>query len=266
MEEDGLALAGRDPIAARLEGTAAGAINALPILRQPGAHLLEPLGLLGRDLPIGHRAHIQQQVPVAAGAADQHIQAGGERLHAVFVPTPRPLPAARNGHAGFPWPLVVIGTNALLWCIIVRLRGKELGIGVGRAKVESVVNDDAGLQVLHDLVGVRLVVERLVAVPVEPEQVNAPAVAQQLAHFGLHSSQEQRVAFGAEVGVTPVHWREIPADAHVLLPRRPGQLDADVTLKGAVGDVVITGLAVPEEEAVAVLGGEHHVFRAGGLR
>ena len=93
-----------------------------------------------------------------------------------------------------------------------------------------------------------------------------PQLAQELAHLGLHSSEEQRVALGAEVRVAPVHRREVPADAHALLPRRAGQLGADVALERGVGDVVVAGLAVPEQEAVAVLGGQHHVFRAGGPR
>ena len=124
----------------------------------------------------------------------------------------------------------------------------------------------AGLQLLDDLVGARLVVERFVPVPVEPEQVNAPALGEKLAHFRLHPAHKQRVALGAEVRVAPVHRREIPADAQALPPGRPGQLRTDVALEGGVGDIVIAGLAVPEEEAIAVLGGQHHVFRARGLR
>ena len=235
-------------------------------MAEPCAQLFEPLGLLGRNLTVGHRAHIEQQVAIPARATDQHLQASGVGLDPVFVPAPGPLAAARDRHAGFPRALVVVCADALLGRIIISIGGKDLPVALSGAQVQTVVYDDPGLQLLDDLVGARLVVERFVPVPVEPEQVNAPALCEEFAHLRLHPAYKQRVALGAEVGVAPIHWREIPANAQALPPCPPGQLRTDVALERGVGDIVITGLAVPEEEAIAVLGGQHHVFYARGLR
>ena len=49
------------------------------------------------------------------------------------------------------------------------------------------------------------------------------------------------------------------------LVRRLGQLRADVALERRVHDVVVRHLRVPEQEAVAVLGRQHHVLHARGL-
>ena len=142
VEEDGLAFAGRGAVGARLERAAAGAVDALAVFGQPGAQLFEPLGLLRRNLTVGHRAHIEQQVAIPARATDQHLQAGGVGLDPVLVPAPGPLAAARDRHAGFPRSLVVVGADALLGRVIIGVGGKDLAVAVAGAEVEAVVDDD----------------------------------------------------------------------------------------------------------------------------
>ena len=56
-------------------------IDARSVLGEPGAHLLEAFDLARLDLAGGHRTDVEQQVAVAAGAADERLQALLERLH-----------------------------------------------------------------------------------------------------------------------------------------------------------------------------------------
>ena len=97
-----IALAGAGEVLGRFVGTAARAVDALAVLGHPRPDLLQPIDLAVFDGAGRLRADVQQHVPVAAGATDQHVQAIGQRFHAVFRPAPRPLIVRRDRHARLP--------------------------------------------------------------------------------------------------------------------------------------------------------------------
>ena len=177
---------GADPPGSRQERPAARAVDGLAVDLQPGADLAEPVGLSRLDLAGRHRADVQQQVAVAAGAGDQRPHALVERLHRV-VGLPRPLLA--DGDAGLPRPVGLEPAHLLLGGVVVAAEGPGGG-GAGHvlpALRHAVVDDERRLQ------GPAVAVEVLPALlrpglfplAVEPEDPERPVGLQQLRELAL---------------------------------------------------------------------------------
>src|SRR6266481_2783616 len=104
----------RSAIAARLERPPACSVDAVAVLRQPGADIPQPISLYRINDSIGPRADVEQHVSIAADAVNQQVQACSDALYAVIGSTPGPLVVRRNRHAGLPGAGVLKGTDGLL--------------------------------------------------------------------------------------------------------------------------------------------------------
>ena len=67
-----------------------------------------------------------------------------------------------------------------------------------------------------------------------------------------------------EIGVVPVEQRIIKADPEPLGAESLDEGGDEVASMGRVGRLVLRDRTVPQAEALMVLGGQHHIFHAGG--
>jgi len=107
------------------------------------------------------------------------------------------------------------------------------------------------LQRLDDGVGLCLVIGGLTPIPIEPQQVKWPVVAQKLAQLRLHSTQKRPVTLVRKSG-SPVHGREVPTiRISGVAPALASS--AQISRRKASGHVVVAGLGMPKQEAIACL-------------
>ena len=260
-----LARAGKNSV--RFPGAASRAVDALPVLGQPCAHLLQAFDLARFDATVGHRTDIEEQVAVSAGAEHQRAQALFERLHRV-IRFPGPLLA--NGHAGFPGALVLVFADALLRRVVIARIRHRLNRGAGHAipgLADAVVDDDGGLELEAIVVEVAspLRVPGSFPLPVEPEQPDGAVMAHQFAqlrfevivvavHVGagllaLAARTAQRI-----VRMPPVANGMVSAEDDSLPLASRRQLLHHVPSERGVHDAVIGLFRVPQAETVVMFG------------
>ena len=119
---------------------------------------------------------------------------------------------------------------------------------------------------------------------VAPQDVDAAEAGEQLAHLAVQVLDvlllvAPRIEFGAarviaqgvhvvddELGMVPVDHRVVEADAQVAGAERIHQRPDQVARGRGVGGLVVGQRAVPQAEAVVMLGGHHEVLHAGAGR
>ena len=113
-----------------------GAVDGLPIDRQPLAHLVQPFRLGGWDNTIRVRSDVEQIVAAFADDIDEIVQ---QRLRGFEVSIIRfEAPGVIHGHAGLP----ILTGEALGWDVLLG----RLGITLV-ATAETVVPDEVGMLV-----------------------------------------------------------------------------------------------------------------------
>ncbi len=259
----------------------------------PLAHARQAIQRAFVELATAGRADVQQQIAALARRVDEHQQKLIDALPGVLVA--EVAPGAGESLAGFPHNALPVDLDPLAHHEL--LRGLDVPAALDIHQVETVVDDDAGLQFAHHL-------DEVLAVPVgaalahlprlgggvaevEEHHVHLAVVGEQLAHlaaqvlgiFGLVARLVQLRAVGMaahrvqvvddELRVMPVDDRMVEADFHVLAAESIGHRPDEVFAAGGVGGVVIGQRRVEQAEAVVVLGGDDEVLHArpgGGFR
>src|SRR5690349_10812207 len=92
MQIDSLPLVCGNTIITRKPRTAARAVDAFTVLLQPGTDFAETLDLRRINFAVGTRAHVQNEVSIATGGADQKLNQVRQGLHLrVLLITPAAL-------------------------------------------------------------------------------------------------------------------------------------------------------------------------------
>ena len=219
---------------------------------------------------VGGDVEDEGAVGVAVGLDVVAHELGGV-LEAVGGEAGLPEPAALQGQAGEGGQTVLAGADALACALFV---GLDVGVEEGLAGVfgSVEVHDEAvgleRLDVAVDVLEGDVVVGDAApgGVPaVDDEGADGAVVGEQLGELvldqldvaGLDAVGAQTVV-GVEDGVVEI-------DGKALGTEGVGILAHDVAAEGAVHDVIVGGLGVPDAEAAVVLGGEAAVGHVGGL-
>ena len=231
------------------------------------------------ELAAPGRADVEQQVAALADRVHQHAHQLADALPGCFVAVISP--GAGEGLARLPdYRLAVDGDPALR---LPLLRGADVPAVV---QVEAVVEHHVRLQLADHPVQARAVpvVAALAAVrvaEVAPQDVDAAETGQQLPYLAVQVLDvlalvallvERRpprvVAQGVhvvdpELGMVPVDDRVVEADAQAAGAERIHHRPDQVSPGGRVGGLVVGQRAVPQAEAVVMLGSRHEVLHAG---
>ncbi len=254
-------------------------VDRLAVRLHPPADRLQPLDALRRDLPVGRRADVQEEVPALRGDLRELADQLPRRLEALVGAVVAPVVVHR--HAGFP---VEAGNPRAGDLLLGRAEvADEVALGVeaeiAPGAADAVVDDDLRLERAD--VRVHVAPARVGPVPlplaVEPHHADRAVVREELAELRLHVADVPLVvgagrraglpvAAGKVVRVMPVHDRVVPADPQALLPAGVRERLHDVPAERGGHDVEVGLGRVEEAEPVVVLGGDHDVLHAGLLR
>ena len=269
----------------RPDHAATRALHRLPIRLHPGAHLTQPRQCRVGQLPVGLRAHVEQQVGVVASGADKQADKVGSRFvglirHAVTPRTVHRLARLErqpaDGLAGKP-RLVLARQIAL----------EDLNVLAGKGRRVVVVGDEArGLQAVNERVLLReapggvghaVGVDVLVPHAVEPDGADGAVASEQLRQLAVHegaivvpatftraAGAEAGAATGEVVVAAPVEVRIVEMEPDAVSGAGVGQLTDHIAAEGRGLDDVEVRLAGGEHrEAVVVARGDADVLRAG---
>ena len=189
-------------------------------------------------------------------------------MHCASVFTPSFAPQAHwpaNRHARFPRTLVVVGADGLLGRVVIRVRRKDLAIVVASPRSSRLVRMIFGWSFFTNAYVAGWSYIGFAPVPIEPQHINRAVVGKssrispciRATNAALRSVRKSGSRQSIGEKYQPMR---IPAWARSL-----SQFAAHVALKRRMHDIVVVDLRVPQQEAVAVLGGQHHVFHAGRL-
>ncbi|OPZ86709.1 MAG: hypothetical protein BWY76_00820 [bacterium ADurb.Bin429] len=262
------------------------AIDRAAMALHPLAQSGEAVKRAGIELAASGRADVQQQVAALADGVNEH-------LHKLIYALPRRLiamvaPGAGEGLAGFPHHrLAFVHDPAARLELLRRLDIPAVG------QVKTVIEDDLRLQFAHH--GVEFLAlpvltpfpaaVRLRITEVKPEDIHLAEFGEQLAHLAaqilgiarlravcVHFVAVRRVAIRADmrindvVGMVPVNERVVEPHAHPLFSEGIHHRVQQVAARRRVWRLVIGELAIPQAEALVMLGCDDEVLhpRAGG--
>jgi hypothetical protein len=153
------------------------------------------------------------------------------------------------------------GTNALFRSIEVSHIGLGLFIVV-RKYGEPVVDQNVRLQRFDEResrADVPEIDEIPFAIAVKPKNVDLSVVGKEFTDLSVHIGDIFLVVTYAVVGVMPISWGIIDAEAHIRAMTGFRDFLDDIPFEGRVHDVVVGELCIPHAEATVMLGGDHDI-------
>ena len=255
------------------------AVDRPAVHAHPLAHSLQAVEGTAIELAAPGRADVEQQVAALADRVGEHAHQLADAFPGCFVAVISP--GAGEGLTRLPHHRPAVDGDPALRLPL--LRGADVPAVV---QVEAVVEHHVRLQLADHPVQARAVpvVAALAAVRVAeiaPQDVDASEVGEQLPHLAVQVLDvpalvallvepcplrmvAQRVhVVDHEFGMVPVDDRVVEADAQAAGAERVHHRPDQVASGGRVGGLVVGQRAVPQAEAVVMLGGRHEVLHAG---